>query len=50
MATAGPAGRARQGNGNSFGIRTGPYRRELHVRRCDNSSLARLGLPRTVQG
>jgi DNA-directed RNA polymerase specialized sigma24 family protein len=34
MTTAGPAGRARQGNGNAFGIRTGPYRRELHVPRC----------------
>jgi hypothetical protein len=33
MATAELAGRARQGDGNAFGIRMDPYRRELHVHR-----------------
>ena len=34
MATAELAGRARQGDGNAFGIRMDLYRRELHVHRC----------------
>jgi DNA-directed RNA polymerase specialized sigma24 family protein len=33
MATAELVGRARQGDGNAFGIRMDPYRRELHVHR-----------------